>query len=400
MSARNAHIWENMTPLCFERGLIAKCVLANNAKETIKTATLLSATSKSFYQFIHSELFFKALVCEMDPGHPYFNSEHEMKETGLKNKFKELRGCCSCKIERFRGVPYAEPWITKNGVELISFKNGIESYLLNENSKTILAESSVFPKLDQSERYFAISDGSHIHLYTANRDHHLASYEVEGEICQVALHEQLLSVVMRDVDEVCYIVTFDLEDDGGEPFNVILPGDYLVPICFGKTYLIYLETLLGLEKSYILPLSCLYERIEEYSWRRDIETEGDSFSFSVKDHFIEVHITDADVCINRLSISEDYIERTSIIKDVVIPKDPEDVYFHNNRLFLSYEISGGGTKLYSYDIKLGRMAELMTVSTSDFSCFLSAEEKVHYIAMKKKPIGVSSQLATLTYGKI
>lgn len=378
----------------FEPTLFARCLLDAASITTLNNALAIGATTKTCYMIINSNPFFRGLVYEMDPNHPYFSSKQEKEAGLLKHRFLALRDYFSWKTECISKVPCGDPWVFEEGLELISYNNGIQSHPLKVNSTALDSRAST--------QYFAVTDGSKVHVYTADRKECLISYEYEGEICQSTIHDHYLSVITRDVHSVCYLVTYDLECLQEESFSIVLPGEYTTPVCFGKDYLIYVES--GAQDiAYAIPL------FSEGDWTQDVETEGFLYFFSSADHFIEVLFEGVYLGISQVCIENGHFVKTPMTKNFVIPRVSGSsigaVHFHNNRLFFSHEVPSLHTRLFSYDIELEKLKELTTVPECDedtlmFPCFISAAEKVYYLTMKLESDEVTSQLTTLKFGKI
>ncbi len=382
-----------------ENGLIAKCIFGDSTRETIENGTSLGLTSKFFNGMMNSRKFFEALILEMEPLHPYFLFTHEEKQLLLKHRFMELRDYFSWEKQPFLNLPSGEPICSKEGISLVSFNEGIQCLPLKESS-TIYPCS--FPKFSHSEHYFVLTEGTRVHVYNADRVTYIACFELIGEICQLAIQGHFLYVIEEADDQVCYLVTYNLECLHEEPNSIVLPGDYETPVCFGKDYALYVESFCDQDIPYAIPL------ISQGEWIQDDEHEGFLYYFAKEDHFIEVLFEGPYLFISSIAICENFI-RTSIAENILIPKDSgssiEDVHLHDNRLFFSYEVPKKETKLFSYDIDRKKMTVLTTVPGCDEDIlinpgYLSTAEKVYYFSMKLGVAEITGHLTTLTYGKI
>jgi hypothetical protein len=345
----------------------------------------------------------------MEPNHPYFNLKREKKEALLTHRFRELRGCFSHKLETFKGACGA-PWAINEGLELISFNNGIQSTKLNKGLEISTPSNFSFPRLgDRSDQYFVINFENKVHVYTADRNKCLKSYEFEEEVCQLTIQGSQLYVVERDLELVGYLTVINLEFLDQDSFSIVLPGEYLEPICFGKDHLIYIESFDEEDVAYALPLSVITNKVRESFSIRDVESDGFLYFFPEGNHFIEMQFCDDYFNVFRVYIEADFFRRETLAEKISIPNDSkssiEDVHFSNNRLFFSYENPGNETKLFSYDIECASLVELISLPEHDggqffFPRFLSLAEKIYYISMKLESDEVTSHLTTLKFGKI
>lgn len=325
-----------------ELGLLAKFL------PTLKDAMSFSLTSKGLYDRIHSEEFFNIFVHEMDPDHPYFRSSQERKEGLLRHRFLDLRCHFSCKTEPLLDLPVCN--LSKSNAD-----------------------------------YFVIVEGLKVLVHTADKKTCLATYEIDGEICQLHLQGHSLFIVEQDLDNVCYLVTYNLKQLQEAPTHSILPGAYTTPLGFQQYYCIYVEYFDKKDTAYAITYS------HPNSWVKIMKSEGFLYYFPTGDHFIEVKFEGKYLSL----FKKNYFTRKPIIEDLKIPLDDlsiEDVHFHNNRLVFSCKISDQQSKLFCYDLELYRLIELTTVPQGEpFPCFMSTAEKTYYLA---------TQLTTITFGKI
>ena len=397
----------------------------------------------------------------------------ENEQTSLKHKCFELRNTFLQKNENFPGVICGEALARKDGVEVISFDEEIVSYMLTENASfqsiEIPENMRVYrrqseresPCAARSEKFLAINRqcDSAIYIYPPDGKNCLARYEVAGEICQLTIEGDLLRVVEKHLDGSRNLVAFNLElSQQQDPIIIALPKkdklpprpicfgeEYLIymqslgqgnalpkndklpprPICFGEEYLIYMQSLGQGNQMHALPLSCLHTHAIEglpLSWIKGDSTVGDRYMLPKGNHFIEVTFKDCYVCdISKASISQEGFLKTEIAKDIVISKEDNafrtDVYLHNDRIVLAYQNSGKRTKIFSYDLILGKVAELLYTQQVINNCsfkprFLSVARNIYYLAMRlgetlSEPdqygmslCALQIHLITLTYGKI
>jgi hypothetical protein len=403
-----------MINLTVELGLMAKCLVRTHPQETFENALVLCATSQIFHKIINSDAFFKALVYALDPKHPFLYSKQDPAEASLKHKFLDLRHYFSYKIETLNGA-YGVSCISEVGIKLISFNDELQNNLtvISSSSCTILRLGSRASFCEfHTDQYSAINrEDSIVEIYKRGKEDCLKRYQFEGEICQITIQNSQLYVIEHE-DEVCYLNYYNLECLPENPFSIVLPGEYLKNVCFGKDHLIYIKSFADQDDAYALPYSYLLEQRGEDPWIKASEKkEGFLYFFPEGSNFIEVHFHERHFIVSRIYIEADLFIRTPITEKIAIPYGQQliigYVHFHNNRLFFSNEIPGQDTKIFFYDMELGKMGKIIPIPEHDggeffLPLFLSAAEKVYYLCMKLdlSDSEVKSQLTTLKFGKI
>lgn len=441
----------SFSSLMVEPKLIAKCLVSDDVNAAFRSALALCGTSKICQYIINADSFFKDLVELIDPNHPLFDLRNESQgkaapeasereKISFRRKYFDLRNIFLQKSETFPGTVFGEALVSEDGVEVISFHSGIESFKLKENStfqsikipenmrippRQVYRES---PFAARSEKFLAINhrSDSAIYIYTAEGVNCIAKYEVSGEICQLTIEGDLLCVVEQQPDESRNLVAFNLgAPQQQDPITIALPKNEELwplphPICFGEKYLIYTQSLSQGNQIYALPLSCLKETTDgsPLPWIEGaVAAEGSRYMLAKGDHFIEVTFNERYICdISKVTIAPEGFLKTKIGNGIKIPNNgktfPRDVCFHRDRLFLACENLFSGTKIFSYDITLGRLAELVSISQTASNCpfrprFLSTAANIYYLIM-----GLGEQvpgtntclmqgyLTTLTYGKV
>lgn len=401
--------------------LVVKSILGSNSKEAIKNALLLSTTSKLFHKIINSHPFFEAFVTLMGSDYllPQLNSMEG--SNCFKLKYFDLRNLYLKNNETFPGTVFGDAFVDEQGVEVVSFFNGIYSFKLIENLKfnpiVIPENMRVEPRVQwrtspfvaRSRDYLAINDRSDscVYIFKPDGKECLAKFEVAGELSQIAIvGNYLCTVSLGDTLNV-----FNLERPEEEPFKLTLPGNDQYPsICFGKEYFIYSETYLEENKLFALPLSCLQKsKSKELPWLLLTSDKGTQYLFPLENDFIEVTFTGKFVCdISKISIENECIKKTPMAKDIVISEDSKawrtDVCFHDGRLVVAYE-DMSETKLFSYDLLSEKLVKLPSIPAYASNCpfsprFLCMAEKIYYLLMSFNPGALQSNLSTFTFSKI
>lgn len=440
----------SLSSLIVEPKLIAKCLVSDDVKAAFRGALALCCTSKVYQYIISSDPFFRDFVELIDPQHPLFilmkesqgkttQEASEGEGTSFRHKYFDLRNTFLQKNETFPGAIFAEALASEDGVEVISFYDGIVSFKLKENSPfqsiKIPEEMRIPPRqvyrespcAARSEKFLAINlrCDSAIYIYTPGGENCLAKYEVEGEICQLTIESDLLCVVEQQPDGSRNLVAFNLDaPQQQDPVTIALPKNEKLwppprPICFGEEHLIYTQSLAEGNQVYALPLSCLSTAIDGSTlpWIEGTSTDECRYMLPKGDHFIEVAFNECYICdISRVTITQEGFLKTEIAKGIVIASDEKtlraDVCFHNDRVFFAYDNLFGGTKIFSYDLESGRVAELMSSSQTASNCpfkprFLKTATNIYYIIMGlgghtpgTNTCPIQGHLMTLTYGKI
>lgn len=407
--------WLNVEP-----ALVAKCLLGPSSVKTFNNVLALGSTSKVYHLMTNSAPFFRSLVHSLDPAHPFL--EKEEGSLSFKQKFWDLRHCFWLKSETFLMSKRSIPFANKEGVELVSFHDGIHWSKLEKNAKshTLLHsnEMNINPEwlfqrdlAASSEKYLAVYTrvDSRVHIYTAVEKAHLATYVREGEIHQLAINGDFLFVVETFPFDVCYLNVFNLElPQDQEPVTITL-GRYLgtPPVCFGKEYCLFAKR----NTLHAYALDQLRE-MRELEWglpltrESPIQGEEQRHLFPREDHFIEVIAKKGTFDIAKISIEGSSLQKVMIAKDFVFQgcqnQGYTGIYFHEDRVLLPRHFQRT-TSISSFDITFGTESELINFSEDEYwlkFTFLSAAEKVYHLSKIMGERGMELQLRTLTFGKI
>jgi hypothetical protein len=406
-----------MINLTCQPELVAKCILGRDLKETMKNAVVLSLTSKVMQTFINSYAFFEAYAQVMDSGH--FLPELKQPLSSFKGRCFELRGLCSKKTEEFPGVTLGDAWVDEEGVKLFSFFKELGHFQLKENfqfnpiefpkDKPIdLSHFTVSaPSIAKSNEYLAVhGSDSRVHFFNSDGKEYLSTFEVGGDIQQMAIQNNRLYVLSHI--GTFYLFVYDLEQQKELNRLHLEYYDQSMPICFGKNYLIYLSKLIIGKGVLVHSLSNLHEKIHHASL-----TFGRSYYYPMEDGFIEVNFTALFVCdILKISIEEGCIKKTMIKGNLKISEGHSylrtDVCFHDDRLIMAYR-GDVGTKLFSYDLLLDTLSPLHTIPSKKLQQkedsfkprFLCMAEKVYYLFMRSiDEDNYKCNFTTLNFSKI
>ena len=362
--------------LTYEYGLLENCLRGKNSKETIQNVIVMSSISKIFHHKINSNEFFRYLIYSSDPLHQFLLSKQNFENLSLKHKFLELRTHYLAKYETF-------PYLIVGKTEML-----VDAH---------------------SSRYYSTSNdpGTVVDIYTADKNELLRSYKVNGQPSQVTIEDNLLCIV-QDLQNGCTLVVYDLEDPEKRPRHIRLPGCYETPICFGKEYLIYVQSLIDHDEVYTLPLSVLYgyKTLEESPWEKRYELEAYLYFFSYKEGFLEVIFQGNYCSISKITMKEGQLIKLAISEKIERGQADADasilaVHFHDDRVFIAYEKENNEVKIDCYDLLSKKMVHLITFPSSSGENiqekFVSRGEKIYYMTtgsiINKEPM-------TITYGKI
>jgi len=293
----------SLKSLLTESTLLAKCILADDAKTAVKNALALSCISQIFNKTINSDAFFKNFLGLVDPHNPfYLQKQAELSSRSFKNKYLELRSAFSRGTETIPGTFYGDVLASIEGLEILFIDESVISLKQKDSWKPqsiqIPAEMEVDPNeiygprpfAARSEKYLAINrrSDSTVYLYDAKGEHCLAKYSVLGEIRQIAIKDDLLFVLEQS--EASSLNVFKLDDLSQKNHITIsnVPAPYR--ICFGKTHLIF-KDLAG--RIHILPISFFNEKYLEKekikffgTKRTTLATNNNQFILPKDDHFM------------------------------------------------------------------------------------------------------------------
>lgn len=399
--------------------LMAKCALSSKSNETVKNALLLASTSKVFQEIINSEEFFKVLIHQVRDDYCL-----SAKLSSFKERYFELRRCCSSKIEDFPGVFFGDAIISDGEIELFEFLNGIDHFKLHsDNHKIVIPENmkpfpsligNKMPHVVRSEKYLAISkmgDFS-VYVFTPDGSQCLTRLDVPKEICQLDIkYNKLLVVIGQGGGD--QLMAFDLDQAEEQvPLSIPLKNLNYLPVCFGNEYVICVQWDPLCDQACVLKLSSIEEKLFYCSGsigKRILQY------FPYENDFLEVSYKsrESEISLSKFSIKENGVTLNLIANDITrdIPdffkQATPKLHFHNERLFLAYDVQERGTTIFAYDLVSKKMSKVLAIPALDNPLnsfkprFLSVSETIYYIRMKiegwEEDDGVKTHLTSIKY---
>lgn len=407
-----------MINLHFQPELLAHCILVKNSNQNVKNVVHLCAVSKVFHSIINSEEFFKVLVLLAGSGHllPFLTNG----QSCFKNRYFELRGLMVSETEKSSGAMLGYALASVEGVELFSFSKEIRHFKLEKDpmSKAIVIPENIrsdfngrtqhMPIVVRSKEYLAIHEGLDrcVYVCTLNEEK-WTRYDLSGKVCQMHMDGNQLFIV-EGGGRFYNLTVLDLELESNQPITLELNGACSLPF-FGKDYIVYIQQTYYHLQPFALPLSSLKEPeidLQALPWQAGQEVTGILNYFPYGNDFIEVSF-DEDVKVAKINISDEGFLREVLASEItkdISETTISDIYYHDERLFITYDLPEG-TKIFSYDLLTKKICEVLlipkhTENTAFKPRFLCAAEKVYHLSMEQFEEGFRSHLTSITYSRI
>lgn len=416
--------------------LIAQSLVSNDSNETIRSGATLSCTSKIYNSTIRSWSFFKFVIQLMDPKNTSVTSiEDSLKntKTSFKHKYLQLRNDFKVENKIFQQTLYDVVLANGDYVEAISAKSQTEiiSFNIKENSSHQLINISENKQLlpnwqkeslyasERSESFLAINfkNSLTVYIYNSNGQEFLTKYEAKHRICRLIIQNDLLYLIQKKANDLHQLVVFNIKLSKYQ-ITINIPKSNVFwcsskNICFGEEYLICTQHILQDSQIHALSLSSLlsYNKIKWIAEKTATKGFCNLF-FNGKD-FIEVRFNNSYTCdISKVRVMPNGLLKTKIVEAIKIVgnKDvlPDNICFHQNRIFFAFNNLYKRTKIFSYDILTGEKNDFSAFSFEPIhhpfeSQFVSAATNLYYLNMLSKDsnkLEFECNLTTLTCSKV
>lgn len=401
-------------------------LLASNESSIgmLKDALSLGTACKVSHLAISTKLFFNSFMNSIVPSCQLLATSLAYSSESNKTLAQQYRhlsvwrnGTPIQSHHEFADMLFHEIFGGPEGLEFVSLINDPCHYKLVEEKPLrtaftipthLLSEPKeiwkLSPFITRSPQFFAINkrSDSAIYVFTSADKAFYTKYEVEGEIYQLAIHDNSLIVLEENVKFQRKLTVFSLDCKDKPPFAIPLPENEKIiglqasPVCFGKNYLIYKRSLYRETQLCALPITFVTTPSEgtfEMPWLQGPIKPSVNYLFAEGDNFVEVLFSSNEyVNISQIEITSEGFRTIKIAEDISFFDSTTKMHraavdFHLGRLFVAYEVNPKETQIISYDVETRVIEKFLSSPSMVSNCpsgsrfVYSTFHRVHYLVM-------------------